>query len=109
MTEVAIILRYAFGSISIDLISHGEYFRKELNIKHEIMFLHMNSARLRMFMEEHSAKNSQFQGQLLEIERKFREIKPDFELINGININTEGEFIYNTPSRPARNFTEARP
>lgn len=104
MVEVALVLRYAFGSISIDLISHSEYFRKELNIKHEIMFLHMNSARLRLFMEEHCAKNSQFQGQVLEIERKFREIKPDFELINGININTEGEFIYRERSNPSRGF-----
>ena len=104
MVEVAIILRYAFGSISIDLISHSEYFRKALDVKHEIMFLHMNCARLRAFMEEHCAKNNQFQGQVLEIERKFREIKPDFELINGIGLGSEGEFIFRDVPKTANNF-----
>lgn len=104
ITEVSVVIRYRFGSISIDLSRHSEYFRKVLNISGSVIFMHMNGARLQQFLRAHSKENAQFAAQLNDIQEKFNVIKPDFLLIDGISNFDEGEFLYAEPDRGANNF-----
>lgn len=109
ITEVSIVLRYRFGSISIDLSKHSQYFRDVLNITGSVIFLHMNGPRLQQFLRTHYKENIEFASQLDDIQEKFNIIKPDFLLIEGISQFDEGEFIYATPEKSARNFREVSP
>lgn len=104
LTEVSVVLRYRFGSISIDLSKHSGYFREALNISGSVMFMHMNGPRLQQFLRTHYKENAEFAAQINDIQEKFSVIKPDFLLIECISQFDEGEFIYSTNERPARNF-----
>lgn len=104
ITEVNVVLRYRFGSISIDLSRHSEYFRKVLNISGSVVFMHMNGHRLKDFLTVHSKENAQLAAQLNDIQEKFNVIKPDFSLIDSISNFDEGEFLYVAPERGANNF-----